>query len=329
MIDLRLGDCLEVMKTLLDNSVDAVITDPPYYHVKDEAWDRQWDNPAKFLEWIGQLCEQWQRILKPNGSLYVFASPQMAARVETIVAQYFSILNNITWCKNGVNGGGSWSIWDKSLLRHFCYQKEEIIFAEHPEAGKCLAKLRDYFYNAFQQSGLSKEDIIAVFRQDGRYSSEESARVHASYKIGWGNGTRWDLCDSRLYEALASVLPLSRGYEDLRREYEDLRRPFRVSADVPYTDVWTFPTVAAYPGKHSCEKPLAMMEHIVKASTRPGAVVLDCCMGSGVTGLAAQKLGRDFIGIDSDSHWVAVAEKRIAEAQLQLRLEMPEAIHGP
>jgi adenine-specific DNA-methyltransferase len=58
------------MRNLPDASVDAVVTDPPYYRVKDEDWDRQWDDPSAFLAWLNQVAEQWQRVLKPNGSLY-------------------------------------------------------------------------------------------------------------------------------------------------------------------------------------------------------------------------------------------------------------------
>ena len=49
------GDCLEVMSSMADNSVDAVVTDPPYFKVKSEWWDRQWDKPAEFLAWLEWL----------------------------------------------------------------------------------------------------------------------------------------------------------------------------------------------------------------------------------------------------------------------------------
>jgi site-specific DNA-methyltransferase (adenine-specific) len=112
---------------------------------------------------------------------------------------------------------------------------------------------------------------------------------------------------------------LRREYEDLRREYEDLRRPFNVTADVPYTDVWTFPTVQAYPGKHPAEKPQAMLRHIIAASSKPGAVILDAFAGSGSTGIAALDMGRDFVGIDKDEEWAEYARARIAKAAEQAR----------
>lgn len=71
-----------------------------------------------------------------------------------------------------------------------------------------------------------------------------------------------------------------------------------MSKDVPYTDVWQFEPVASYPGKHPCEKPAAMLEHIIAASSRPGDVVADFFMGSGSSVKAALKLGRKAIGVE-------------------------------
>jgi site-specific DNA-methyltransferase (adenine-specific) len=140
----------------------------------------------------------------------------------------------------------------------------------------------------------------------------------------WFTRVQWALPTAKHYAAIRDLLDstggqylrreyedLRREYEDLRREYEDLRRPFSVTADVPYTDVWTFPTVQHYKGKHPCEKPLAMMEHIIRASTRPGAVVLDCFAGSGATGEACLSLGREFIGIEKDPAYADQARRRL------------------
>jgi adenine-specific DNA-methyltransferase len=118
---------------------------------------------------------------------------------------------------------------------------------------------------------------------------------------------------------------LAREYADLQKELRELRRPFSVSTEVPYTDVWNFPTVDAHEGKHPCEKPLEMMEHIVEASSRAGGVVLDCFMGSGVTGLAALRCGRQFIGFERDPAWFAVASERLAAPQFPRRRPVRKA----
>jgi site-specific DNA-methyltransferase (adenine-specific) len=325
------------MATFDANSVDAIVTDPPYFKVKGEAWDRQWDKPDEFLRWLDGLAEQWERILKPNGSLYCFASWKMAARVECQIAERFSVLAHIVWKKGDGNGNGMHTRQHKEDCRSWFPQTERVIFAEHygadniakGEAGyvaKCddlrgfvFEPLRAYLDGERERAGLTVRQVAEAFQQ------RSGSRTVTGMAGHWFGRVQWALPTQNNYEWLRELLHL-RGnwqentregflrleYEDLRREYEDLRRPFSVTANVPYTDVWTFPTVQHYKGKHPCEKPLAMMEHIIRASTRPGAVVLDCFAGSGVTGQACRNLGREFIGIEREAEYVGIARARIA-----------------
>jgi adenine-specific DNA-methyltransferase len=124
--------------------------------------------------------------------------------------------------------------------------------------------------------------------------------------------------------------PSREQYERLRRvmtlpPYDEAVRPFTISDTVPYTDTWDFSTVGTYPGKHPCEKPLPMLRHIIAASTRPGALVLDCFAGSGNTGIAARQLGRDFIGCDASPVWAVRGARRVADAALQAELPLGAA----
>ena len=73
-------------------------------------------------------------------------------------------------------------------------------------------------------------------------------------------------------------------------------------------------------GHHPTQKPLALLERIILASTKPQAVIFDPFMGSGTTGVAAIKLGRQFIGVDNDKAYCDLAQKRISAATAQLQL---------
>jgi site-specific DNA-methyltransferase (adenine-specific) len=320
MIELLHGDCLERMRELPDCSVDACVTDPPYFRVKNEAWDRQWDEADQFISWIGQLCEQWYRVLKPNGSLYVWASPKMAARVEVEIGRRFNVLNRIRWVK----AAGWHQKAEKEALRSYLSPWEECIFAEHygadniakGEAGyeaKC-DELRGFVFEPLR-SYLDGERIAAGF--DRKKCDDACGNQMSKHYF---SRVQWTLPTAENYAKLRAAFGaeyLRREYEDLRREYEDLRRPFLVSAAVPYTDVWHFPTVKAYPGKHPCEKPVEMLRHIISASTRPDAVVLDCFMGSGSTGEACKLEGRRFIGIERDPDYFEAARKRMEPPAFQ------------
>ena len=321
------GDCLDVMRGMPDNSVDAVVTDPPYFRVKGDAWDRQWDKPTQFLAWLDQIAEQWQRLLRPNGSLYCFASSKMAARVECLLANRFSILSHIVWQKGDDNGNGMHTRQHKPDCRNWFPQTERLIFAEHYGADNIAKGEAGYVAKCDELRGFVFEPLRAYLdgeRERAGWSvrriAEEYQKVTGSRTVTgmaghWFGTVQWMLPTEQNYKWLRKLFAgdyLRREYEDLRREYEDLRRPFSVTPDVPYTDVWTFPTVGHYKGKHPCEKPLAMMEHIIRTSTRPGAVVLDCFAGSGSTGLACHNLGRSFIGIEREAEYVALAQARIA-----------------
>lgn len=71
---------------------------------------------------------------------------------------------------------------------------------------------------------------------------------------------------------------------------------------------------------HPTQKPVALLEYLILTYTNPGALVLDICAGSGTTGVACVKTGRDFIGIEKDAGYFEIMQRRIAEAQQQMVL---------
>jgi adenine-specific DNA-methyltransferase len=338
---LYLADCQEVLPTLEDNSVSLVATDPPYFQVKEEGWDRQWDSVEGFLAWLDDSAAQWHRILASNGSLYVFASPQMAAWVEVLIGKRFNVLNHIVWAKDlDGRGSGKHRHTEKEALRSYFPQTERIVFAEHYGADNIAKGEAGYVAQCDELRGFVFEPLRAYLdgeRIRAGLSPKQVGEILGTQMYGhYFTQTQWTLPVEAAYLRMREGFQraggggdyLRREYEDLRREYEGLRRPFSVTVDVPYTDVWTFKSVQSYPDKHPCEKPLPMMLHIVGASSKPGGLVADPFMGSGTTGVACVQTGRSFIGIELDASYYAIALRRIRDALAQPRLDMPEAGRG-
>ena len=73
---------------------------------------------------------------------------------------------------------------------------------------------------------------------------------------------------------------------------------------------------------HPTQKPVALMEYLIRTYTNPGETVLDFTMGSGTTGVAAANTGRRFIGIEMDANYFAVAQSRIRKAQADAEAEL-------
>jgi adenine-specific DNA-methyltransferase len=330
-INLHNVECLEFMKGMEDNSVDAIVTDPPYFGVKDDDWDNQWKNADHFIEWIGELSEHWQRILKPNGSLYCFASPKMAARVEVKIGEFFNVLQSVIWAKPRGGCGFLPGRADQDAQRCFFPWTERIVFAEQFAANEAMT-FADYELNGQVFAGLKQ-----WFRDKAKLAGITNDKFNTSLGFASNGGgvasgvigdkIQFAMPTAEVYAKMRTAFPVfDREYEELRTQYEELRRPFNVTPDVPYTDVWTFRTVQAYEGKHVCEKPLALMEHIILASTRPDALVFDPFAGSGSTGIAAVLNGRRFLGCEKDPAHYRNALQRIKKAQSEPRLFAPDPV---
>lgn len=92
----------------------------------------------------------------------------------------------------------------------------------------------------------------------------------------------------------------------------------QINGDKQMTDVWRLPAIAQWEkscGKHPTQKPLALLARIIIASTKPGEWVLDPFCGSSTTGIAANLLGRRFLGIDQDEQYIEMGRKRREELE--------------
>lgn len=333
------GDAIAVANATAAESVDLVIVDPPYYRVKDLDWDRQWTSEQDYLAWLESCLVAFVRILKPSGALYLFCSSRLGADTEIMMRRHMQLLNHIVWAKPN----GRWNGCHKEALRSYFPATERILFAErrgadnHARAGcgyqdacqqlrrQIFSPLIEYFRTAREQAGIT--------------ASEINAATGVSMASHWFGASQWQLPSEAQYlvlqalfarkrgEALAKGYPelaqdyraltstyheLSTSYASLREQFDRLRRPFFVTASVPYTDVWTYAPVQHYPGKHLCEKPALMLEHMIQASSRPGDTVADFFVGSGSTAKAAIRLGRRFIGAELDSDRFAKTKDELA-----------------
>ena len=88
-------DALELLQSLGDKTVDLILTDPPYYKLLNIDWDKQWKTKDDYLNWLENIIKECQRVLKDNGSFYMFCSPEMSWYVEGLIRKYFNVLNTI------------------------------------------------------------------------------------------------------------------------------------------------------------------------------------------------------------------------------------------
>jgi adenine-specific DNA-methyltransferase len=328
------GDAITLLPQLPAASVHLVLCDPPYGNVKTSylgeqlTWDRQWKTREAYLAWLKQMALEWQRVLTPNGSLYCFASPEMAAHVEVMLGEVFHVLNHLVWRKHdgsGAGTGGHSKVCKEDLMSYFP-QTERIVFCEqygsqYDEASQSLHKavfapLGRYIQEERKRAGLTRDQIdrgLGYVRSKHPQRGTELCRR-------WEEGS--SLPTHETYLKLRALLNshgrqeysyLRQEYSYLRQEYEDLRRPFFATRERPSTDIWDFATVPSHALKHPCQKPLGLLRHIIATSSRPGDVVLDACAGSFATLEAAKQLQRQGIGIEVEPRWCRLGASVLAQ----------------
>ncbi|EEW51368.1 DNA (cytosine-5-)-methyltransferase [Corynebacterium efficiens YS-314] len=295
------GDSLQLMKRLPDNSVSLILTDPPYHSTKKEniLGDTAFGEDDDFIAWMVECAKEWKRVLRPNGTLYVFCSSEMSARLEVNLAQFFRPIGHITWSKPNLPGYDGWKgKMKKEALRSWYPHSERILVFEHGTYGALEARRRSpmgiYLRDCRLAAGLS---MVALTEATGAYGKINRGGAVANWEAGRNIPSR------EQYAKLRKAL-LETGRVDSMVEYEDLVRPMFLSGDVEYTDVWDFPSVKQYKGKHPAEKPVALLRHIIAASSYPGDVVLDSFAGSGSTAVAAITEGRRAITMELEDKWV-------------------------
>ncbi len=316
------GDCLEIVPTL--GQVDAIIADPPYYNVLKEDWDTQWATADGFLGWIDGRAAEWGEVLAPAGSLFCFASPAMAARVEVKLGERFNVLNSIRWDKPSCRLHAV----EVAAARSFLSPWEACIFAE--QFGADGSALRGSGYDSacaelhagvFEplRAYLDAEREAAgwtVRRVAEMYQQKSGSRTVTGMAGHWFQVSQWTLPTAENYAWLRELFNAGNG-EHLRREYEDLRRPFNLTKFTD--DTWLMKTAPSGANRtHPAAKPEPLIRRIIEICTRPTDLILDPFMGSGTTLRAAKDLGRKSIGIEIDESYCEIAANRLAQEVLPL-----------
>ncbi len=291
------GDSLEQLRLFPSASVSLILTDPPYHATKKSNiyGDTLFTEDEQYLEWMGQYVQQWRRILKFNGSLFCFCDSSMAARLELLLTKQFNMLSHIVWTKPNDPGFDGWKgKMKKEALRQFYPHSERLLFAEPATEGNLFrSPCGTLLYEARKKAGMSMNQLTGII---GAHGAVNHGGAVSNWEAGRNTPSReqWE----KMREAI-----LATGRVTDLPAYEDAIRVFDMDKSRQFTDVWDFPSVRPYKGKHPAEKPLELLEHAIAATTREGDIVLDCFAGSGNTAAAALRLSRKAIAIEIEDDW--------------------------
>lgn len=307
ILDLHHGDCLEVLKTLEDDSVDSVVTDPPYGFGDGKRagfMGKQWDYDVPSVD-IWQECF---RVLKPGGHLLAFAGTRTQHRMAVNIEDAgFEIRDMIAWLygsgfPKSHNLKDEWEGWGTALKPAL----EPITVARKPFKGTVAANVLEHGTGAINIDGCRVGDDTgrwpANLIHDG---SDEVVGLFPQTASGVP-GVRRKVHDTN---AMAGRLGLTGEVEAGYGDSGNAARFFYCAKanKKDRDDGNTHPTV----------KPTDLMAYLCRLVTPPGGIVLDPFMGSGSTGKAAIREGFQFIGIEREEEYIAIARERVVEPERQ------------
>lgn len=306
------GDCMEIMELMDDGSVDMVLTDPPYFNIVKNKWDRQWESIEDYQKWTGEVGNKFYKILKDNGSFYWFGDDKNVAYCQVELDKQWRLLNNIVWHKtNDMRAKGY------SGFRQYMGMTERILF--YDKIGDIKQGESEVFNNL--RKDLNDERLKANLKlQDVNrlLGVATTGGGMASHYFSDGNKI-WELPTEEVYKKLQTTGFFQKSYEELRKEYEELRRPW--NNDKNAFDVLRFGICQDEGRFHDTQKPLDLIQYLLQRSSNDNDLILDAFAGSFTTTIACIRTNRKSICIELDKDYYKAGIHRVKEELKQGRFD--------
>jgi site-specific DNA-methyltransferase (adenine-specific) len=235
-------DCLKVLPTISDKSIDLVLTDPPY-----GTTDCKWDSIIPFEP----MWKELKRIIKQNSAILLFGSEPFSSHLR---------LSNLDWFKQDL-------IWLKTRPSNV-FNAKKMFMNWHETISIFYNKLPTY--NPQYEEGKPYKRI--------NYLQNRSKGIYGRT----GEKENWTR-DNKGVRYPKTILEFSNPNHD---------------------------------SLHPTQKPVLLLEYLIKTYTNENDTVLDFTMGSGSTGVACKNTNRQFIGIELDKKYFDVAKQRLEQGRL-------------
>ena len=316
MIDLRKGDCLIESDKIESGSVDLILTDLPYGTMKGinetiNGYGRKnhdghlWDNAIE----PKKVYEIANRILRKNGKMVLFAQQPYTTELIKNAIPNIPHSYNMIWEKNDFANA---LLCNKAPVSYFedvlVFSKKACYEAKHP--------LKTIFFEIYEKHG--KEKCLNAIRTSGRFSSEQSVNFHTSIKFGYGEGMVFELMVEELFNHCKRTIDIPFEYSYLKEIDEQYKKEYASTFNLWEGNKYKSNILKYkkdYNGYHPTQKPVLLLEDLIKTFSNEGNLVVDLTMGSGSTGVACKNTNRSFIGIEKDENYFKIAEQRIGGAK--------------
>ena len=333
------GDNLQVMSHLLKTyrgKINLIYIDPPFdskadYKKRIELRGKKVENDRtafeekqytdiwtndEYLQFMYKRLILMKELLADDGSIYVHCDWRMNSYLRLVLDEIFgksNFLNLITWRRQIVRGM-------KTHAQFMPFSSDYIYLYARDKSNAIWNKIEKVNTISLEEAKRKyKKDDKGFFRTSdrGTYSDESIIKLYQEGRIHVTHGGRLLIKDGKVSVTAGKI-----GIKYYRETVGD-----KVLEKTVVDNIWDdIPGLGVTPHEYldyPTQKPEALLERIIKASSNPGDIVFDCFMGSGTTQAVAMKFGRRFIGADINLGAVEITTKRILDLAERIQENTP------
>lgn len=304
------GDCLIESDKIESGSVDLILTDLPYGTMTKLNYKEQIQYRGKnSFKWdviidTNKIMEIANRVLRKNGKMVLFAQQPFTNELINKALLNLPFNYSMIWEKDNYGHG---LLAKKAPLNYY----EDILVFSKTHDFEGLHPLRAYFKQVFDFIGETKKNIIDKVGN----SADHTFRFKSS---------QFSLCTKKTYLQLIKEFRINNmdgflNYAELERINKRYESTFNLWEGNKYkSNILKYKK--DYDGHHPTQKPVLLLEDLIKTFSNENNLVVDLTMGSGSTGVACVNTNRNFIGVEMDDNYFNIAKKRIEQHTKQNKL---------
>lgn len=321
------GDCLLVLGSLPNETIDLIYADPPFFSNRSYqvgtnlAFDDKWDGGMdQYIDWISPVLLECKRVLKSTGSIYLHCDPHASHYLKILMDKIFGIrnfVNEIIWKRQSAHNDV------KQGARHFGRIHDTILFYS-----KSKKFIWNTLYLPYDKTYIRKCYNMVEPNTDRRFALGDltapgGASKRNPYYEFLGIRRYWRYSQRRMKKLYKS----ERIFVSKPGKVPKLKRYFDEMPGIPLQDIWFDKESRTYSGQsmsYPTQKPESLSNRIIQASSNPGDIILDPFCGSGTTLVSAHRFHRLWIGIDVSEIALATTKERLSKAGALVTIRRPE-----
>ena len=307
--------CLEESNKIESGSVDLILTDLPYGTMKginkDFVGYGRKDHDGHLWDVVidtTKVMETANRILRKNGKMVLFCQDPFSTELKNKAIPNLPFNYSMIWEKDNFANA---LIAKKSPVN---YYEDVLIFSKNSDY-EGLHPLRPYFKIVMDFIGLNNKSIV----------SKIGGKADHTFRV---DSTQFDLCTEKTYLELIEVFGIDKmnsfkDFECLKKIDNQFKKQFASTFNLWQGNKYKSNILKYkkdYTGYHPTQKPILLLEDLIKTFSNKNDLVVDLTIGSGSTAIAALNTNRNFIGFEKEKKYYDLATKRIEEHKNILRL---------